>query len=413
MNNYKVEYLSVINSKESFCKSVSSFNNLLQSYDNVSINGNKIGFEGTEFEYDVQFGEIQEDSQRYFHVKLKCKNKGDSDKFKLLLKSVRTLLTKASEKPPEILWDDLSSELANKAYPVIHEIENMMRKLITKFMLTTIGLAWTKDAVPKEVSESIKTRNSNTSQNYLYEADFIQLSNFLFKEYSTANSRKLVEKLGVITDINELELTELKELVPQSNWERYFSPIVDCKSEYLQTRWEKLYELRCMVAHNKFLGADNYDEICRVTKEVKDKLTQAIENLDKVHVSEEQKEDVAENIASSMNSLYGEFIRSWNMVQELLIHLYNMSLNGDEDFSMNKKRMMNARNLVKPMIAKGIVPREFGPAIYQLNDLRNAVVHHSDLKISESSLYEYLGMLDRIKSELIHIVENYQPKGNK
>tara|TARA_R110001583_G_scaffold195306_1_gene371598 strand:+ start:1163 stop:2386 length:1224 start_codon:yes stop_codon:yes gene_type:complete len=407
MNNYKVEYLSVINSRESFCKSVSSFNNLLQSYDNVSINGNKIDFEGTEFEYDVQFGEIQEDSQRFFHVKLKCKNKGDAEKFKLLLKSVRTLLTKASEKPPEILWDDLSSELANKAYPVIHEIENMMRKLITKFMLTTIGLAWTKDAVPKEVSESIKTKNSNTSQNYLYEADFIQLSNFLFKEYSTANSRKLVEKLGVITDINELELTELKELVPQSNWERYFSPIVDCKSEYLQTRWEKLYELRCMVAHNKFLGADNYDEICRVTKEVKDKLTQAIENLDKVHVSEEQKEDVAENIASSMNSLYGEFIRSWNMVQELLMQLYSISLNGDEDFPMNKKRMMNARNLVKPMIAKGIVPREFAPAIYELNDLRNAVVHHSDLKISESSLYEYLGMLDRIKSDLTHIVENY------
>lgn len=413
MNDYKVEYLSVINSKESFCKSISSFNNLLQSYDNVSINGNKIDFEGTEFEYDVQFGEIQEDSQRFFHVKLKCTKKGDLDKFKLLLKSVRTLLTKASEKPPEILWDDLSSELANKAYPVIHEIENMMRKLITKFMLTTIGLAWTKDAVPKEVSESIKTKNSNTSQNYLYEADFIQLSNFLFKEYSTANSRKLVEKLGMITDINELELTELKELVPQSNWERYFSPIVDCKSEYLQTRWEKLYELRCMVAHNKFLGADNYSEICRVAKEVKDKLTQAIENLDKVHVSEEQKEDVAENIASSMNSLYGEFIRSWNMVQELLIHLYSMSLNGDEDFSMSKKRMMNAKNLVKPMIIKGIVPRDFGPAIYELNDLRNAVVHHSDLKISEISLYEYLGTLDRIKSELIHIVENFQLKGNK
>ncbi|TMP75025.1 HEPN domain-containing protein [Pseudoalteromonas sp. S1608] len=409
MNNYKVEYLSVINSKETFCKSISSFNNLLQSYDNVSINGNKIDFEGTKFEYDVQFGEIQEDSQRFFHIKLKCKNKANLDKFKLLLKSVRTLLTKASEKPPEILWDDLSSELANKAYPAVHEIENMMRKLITKFMLTTIGLAWTKDAVPKEVSESIKTKKSSTSQNYLYEADFIQLSNFLFKEYSTANSRKLVEKLGTVKDINELELTELQELVPQSNWERYFSPIVDCKSEYLQTRWEKLYELRCMVAHNKFLSADDYDEICRVTKEVKDKITQAIENLDKVHVSEEQKEDVAENIASSMNSLYGEFIRSWNMVQELLVHLYSMSLNGDEDFYLNKKQMMNARALVKPMIAKGVLPKEFGPNIFELNALRNAVVHHSDLKISENSFYDYLGMLDRIKSELIHIVENYRP----
>lgn len=393
--------------------SISSFNNLLQSYDNVTINGNAIEFEGVKFGYDVQYGEIQEDAQRFFHVKLNCDKKGELDKFKLLLKSVRTLLAKASDKPPEILWDDISSELANKAYPIVHEIENMMRKLITKFMLTTIGLAWTKDTVPKEVSESIKSKKTSPSQNYLYEADFIQLSNFLFKEYSTANSRKLVEKLGSASDISDLNLDELKELVPQSNWERYFAPIVDCKSDYLQTRWEKLYELRCMVAHNKFLGLDDFEDICRITVEVKEKLNQAIDNLDKVHVSEEQKEDVAENIASSMNSLYGEFIRSWNMTQELLVHLYKLSSNGDEDLSLKQRRVMNPRHILKPMISKGIVPKEFWSYINDLNDLRNSIVHHTDLKIGENALNEYIGLLDRIKSELVLIIENYHPEGNK
>jgi uncharacterized protein YutE (UPF0331/DUF86 family) len=413
MSNYKVEYLSVINSKESFCKSISSFNNLLQSYDNVKINGKKIEFEGVSFGYDVQFGEIQEDSQRFFHVKLNCKDKSNLEIFKSLLKSVRTLLTKASDKPPEVLWDDISSELANHAYPIVHEIENMMRKLITKFMLTNIGLAWTKDAVPKEVAESIKSKKVTSGQNYLSDADFIQLSNFLFKDYSTANSRKLVEKLGAASDITDLNLAELKELVPLSNWERYFSPIVDCKSDYLQTRWERLYELRCMVAHNKFISLSDYKEICGISEEVKEKLTQAIENLDKVHVTEEQKEDVAENIASSMNALYGEFIRSWNMVQELLSHLYLIAFDSDEEPNLKKLRILNSKAIVKPLIAKGIVTKEFEPIIYELNDLRNAIVHHSDFKISENSLYKYIGMIDRIKSELIHIIEDYRTEGNK
>jgi uncharacterized protein YutE (UPF0331/DUF86 family) len=412
MNKYKVEYLAVVNSKENFCKSISSFNNLLQSYDNVRINDGHIEFEGSSFGYDVQFGEIQEDEQRFFHIKLSCENKKNLNKFKELLKSVRALLAKASDKPPEILWDDISSELANKAYPVVHEIENMMRKLITKFMMTNIGLAWTKDAVPKEVSESIKSKKSTYSQNYLYEADFIQLSNFLFKEYSTANSRKLVEKLGQAKKITDLNLSELKELVPLSNWERYFAPIVDCKSDYLQTRWEKLYELRCMVAHNKFIAHDDYESICRLSDEVREKLIQAIENLDKVHVSESEKEDVAENIASSMNEIYGAFIRSWNTVQELLMHLFVIS--GNESTSdMKNNRVLNSRHLVKALISKGVVPKEFGLFIYELNDLRNSLVHHSDLKVSESALIERLGTLDRIKSELINIIENYHPEGNK
>lgn len=408
MKNYKVEYLSVINTKESFCKSITSFNNLLQSYDDVTVKGHEIEFEGAIFGYEVQYGEITIDAERFFHVKLTCAGKNNLELFSRLLKSVRTLLSKASEKPPEILWDDLSSELANQAYPIVHEIENMMRKLITKFMLTTIGLAWTKDTVPKEVSESIKGKKSAPSQNYLYEADFIQLSNFLFKEYSTANSRKLVEKLGSVSSITELDLAELKELVPQSNWERYFSPIVDCKSDYLETRWEKLYELRCMVAHNKFLSRDNYNDICRISQEVKEKLIQAIENLDQVSVSEEQKEEVAENIASNMNEMYGEFIRSWNMVQELLVHLYNIF--APQEPITSNKRVMISKAIVRPLVESGTLPRDFYPMYKELNNIRNTIVHHVDLPIGEKTLHEYVARLEMLKSELINIIEHYSPE---
>ncbi|WP_146036643.1 HEPN domain-containing protein [Pseudomonas protegens] len=406
MDVYKVEYLSVISSKEIFCKSISSFNNLIQSYDNIKITPGKIKFDNVVFTYEVEFGEIVEETQRYFHVRLGCEDSKHLAVFKSLLRSIRALLTKASDKPPEVLWDDTSSELSALAYPRIHELENMMRKLITKFMLITIGLAWTKDAVPKEVSESIKSKRE-VGQNYLYEADFIQLSNFLFKEYSTANSRKLVEKLSEAKKIEELSLAELKELVPSSNWERYFSPIVDCKSDYLQPRWERLYALRCIVAHNNLMSSSEYDEICKLSDEVKDKLAQAIKGLDKVQVSSEQKEDVAENIASSMNSVVGEFLFGWNIVYELLFKLAYLSDSEIGKTSITKRERASARVFASGLLKENIIEKELCDEITQLQAIRNLVVHNSAYANGEGELPSFLAKLNSLKSKLGFLIERY------
>ncbi|MFG3826309.1 hypothetical protein ACGI6H_34825, partial [Escherichia coli] len=62
----------------------------------------------------------------------------------------------------QIIWDDISKYYSIQAYPLIHEIENLMRKLITKFMIHNVGLSWTKDSVPKEFSEALKKSEKNT-----------------------------------------------------------------------------------------------------------------------------------------------------------------------------------------------------------------------------------------------------------
>lgn len=389
MNSYKVEYLSVINSKEDFCKSISSFNNFLQSYDNIKITAGKIKFDGITFSYGVQFGDIIEDAQRYFHVTFNCDDLKDSDKFKAMLRAIRTLLTKASGKPPEILWDDFSSELAERAYPIVHELENLMRKLITKFMFIKIGVAWIKDAVPKEVSESVKSKKEVAGHNFLYEVDFIQLSNFLFKEYSTANSRQLVEKLSKANKIEELELLELQELVPRSNWERYFSPIVSCKIEYLQSRWQRLYILRCLVAHNNFVSDSQFDEICALSGEVKDKLIQALDGLDNVQVSNDQKEDVVENIASEINSEYGEFIYNWNVAVQLLKHLVAVTdvemYVGDVKASVKRSPAVYVRALTQ----QGVFDKGQFNKFAELMDFRNSIINNASFNRDSVEVKSY------------------------
>lgn len=69
---------------------------------------------------------------------------------------------------------------SQQAYPIIYEIENLMRQLITKFMLINAGLRWEKERTPEDVRKSINDKNKEPT--VLYNVDYIQLSNFLFKE---------------------------------------------------------------------------------------------------------------------------------------------------------------------------------------------------------------------------------------
>lgn len=396
MTVFNVEYLTVINSKEEFCKSISSFNSYLQSYDKIKVAGEKIKYDGVSFGYKVQHGDIVEGVQRFFHVKLECSSEDSLDKFKALLRGVRSLLTKASGKPPEVLWDDLSLLLAQQAYPIIHETENLMRKLITKFMFVKIGVAWTKDAVPKEVSESMRSKREDVRNNYLNEVDFIQLSHFLFKEYSTANSRVLNEKLGAATKLEDLTLSELQELVPRSNWERYFSPIVDCKIEYLQPRWEKLYELRCLVAHNNLLGDREFSEIVRIAGEVKEKLSQALEGLDKVKVTSEQKEDVAESVASERDAALGGFIANWNALVESLYVLWSICVPN------SSRREQSLTHALGDLVVHGVIYPELAEDLENMRKIRNYLVHNS---AGDLDTGRYLNRLHVLREVILGLIE--------
>lgn len=75
MENLKVEYLAIVNSKEGFCNSISAFNNLIQSYSSIEIKSKGLVFDGVRFDYDVQQGELQNDSHIFFMFDWAAKTK--------------------------------------------------------------------------------------------------------------------------------------------------------------------------------------------------------------------------------------------------------------------------------------------------------------------------------------------------
>lgn len=403
----KVEYLVLIDSKEEFCKSVLSLNNLIQSYDGIVINGDSIKYNNLDFTYSVQLGDPESTDHRFFHFKIGNTKKEWKTEFQEFLKLIRTVLAKVSGQPVEVLNDDLSSSLCIAAYPVIHNIENKMRKLITKFMLTNIGLGWAKDRTPKEVSESIKSSKSKAA-NFLYEVDFIQLSNFLFNNYASLDSKKIVEKINKAKSIEDLNLEELREFVPQSNWDRYFATIVDCSNEFLEKRWQRLYEIRNKIAHNRLITGDEFEELKVLVKEVDEKIQTAIDNLDKIHVSNEQKEEVAENVAFNRDEWYAKFLRAWNILLEALHRVALLAASpGDENKIGNGN---NWRGMANVIISHNTLSKGFKKELQEVSTFRNTLVHHTDVIFTEESIKERIRILIKLYDELIEVESNLHVK---
>ncbi|OBZ14623.1 hypothetical protein A8L34_11925 [Bacillus sp. FJAT-27264] len=377
----KVEYLVIVETKNSFCSSIGAFNNLLKSHTDITISNGTLKYKEIEINYNVITEELPGKNERYFHLYLSSNSENISD-FETILKVLRGILFKACSNHVQTLWDDISFYYANKAYPLIYQIENLMRKLITKFMLTNVGLGWVKENIPDEVRTSIRSEKKEDTPDYLYKTDFIQLANFLFKKYSPYSQQALLEIITKLVEEEEgLETQDLKKYLPQSNWERYFSNIVDCEHEYLNKRWSQLYDLRCKIAHNNTLNLKDYTDIILLVSEIKEKLEKAIESLDKVEVPEEDRETVVENIVSNSNDITMEFFNSYKLLDEIIFMLAQRLLPNNE---LEDRRQNNLRSILRKLSEHEMLNEGLIQEILHINKFRNELVHtNRDFKVQE------------------------------
>lgn len=392
---FKTEYLIIIDTKDSFCDNKASFNNLVQTNSKINIQNDKLTFKDLTVDYVLQTEKMNHESQRYFHLKISTNEIDKLETFEELLKIIRVICAKVSKYQIQTLWDDVSFYYANKAYPIIHEIENLMRKLITKFMLTNVGVGWTKTNIPSKVIASMKKKGKDKlehSLDYLYETDFIQLANFLFEPYQTENPNNLIEKIKVTKEINEMTLGELKSYVPKSNWERYFSNIVSCEHEYLKKRWEILYDLRCKIAHNNRMNREDYNKTETLVLELKDKLQSAIDNLDKISITIEEKEDIAESMVINIHEAFGKFIYIYKQLDE---ELSNYAVNSGLELSRHRRD--SNLMIIRGLYEKGLVNKEKFSKIDSIRKIRNSLVH-------ENNVYIDISVLDNLTNDMVSFI---------
>lgn len=390
-----VEYLLVIDSKGSFCSDISSFKNLLVTSPDISLEGDSIKYKNIVVEFQIQLKKMEE-VKNAFHVKFIYDSKNNMEEFEGFMRLINGIFYRIS-KNINTLRDDISLYYSELAYPKIHQVENLMRKLITKFMITNVGINWTEKHVPNEVKTERGNAKADSNTNYLYTLDFIQLSNILFKKYSPFTTDELFKKISNIKDDDDIELEDLKKFIPTSNWDRYFSEIVNVEGERLKKIWENIYEIRNRVAHNNILEKRDFDEINRYVLEVKKTLEQAVDNLDKISVSDKEKEIISKNLVLQEKNTYENemvdkfyFLRLYLVLDETLTKFvlkklpeFNIVFDEKEIISMN---LFEKINLIKSTKLNTIINPEALREIRFINKYRNIVLHTSDDSLIQSDL---------------------------
>jgi hypothetical protein len=288
-----VEYLLPFDSSNGVCSDEVAFLSLIGSNSNISIKKSKhlFVFSDTDIKYSITWHTVEKMDTTIFNVKLSSPS--DIQVFKKFLRTFRSTIGPHVKSNIQILWNGISFEWCKELYPKIYETENQFRKLISKFMLENLGMGWYKKTVPQKVHESIKNQNYRPDHNILYQVDFIQLSTFMFSEYTIKPITELPDLLKALIEKREFtpdQVDQIQDYIPISNWDRYFKDIVKYESEVLKGKWEALYEIRCIVAHNNEINEEQYDNGINLCKELSQYFNEAIHKMTEINIPENRKE---------------------------------------------------------------------------------------------------------------------------
>ena len=297
----KIEYLITVKQNDTFCTTKEAFLNFLQVDSSIEVTEDTIKFSHInnshifETKFSIQTEEIPSKKERYYHLILQSDKENCEQEFTKLADKIREITLRINPASTHIhtLWNDIGRQYVIRAYPLINEVENLMRKLISKFMLVNVGMDWSKEAIHSDILKKVEDRHDNEDSylNILHKTDFIHLSDVLFRKYRALDLNKL-DRILLNESFSEEIFENIKKILPKSNWERHFSDIIQYDENNLKDKWKLLYELRNDVAHNRYISQSDFFKIKGITEEIKQILNEAINKLDKIDLTEEDKKDI-------------------------------------------------------------------------------------------------------------------------
>ncbi|BFK61973.1 hypothetical protein I260019D6_12820 [Dorea longicatena] len=393
----RTEYLIPIDTKGQFVKSIKGFNSLLMANEEIEIEKEKIKYKDYEFDYKLQKNSIENTTINCYHLIVENKiefYEFDSEdievkKYLELLRIIKTTFLKGT-KEYEVLWDDISFYCSQKAYPLIYEIENLMRKLLTKFMLVNVGGKWEKENIPSKIDKTKnRVKKMEQGNSLLYQLDFVELATFLFEPYSIKDSLSDINSLVENKDEKIFEI--LDQYIPKSNWDRYFKKIVLVEDEHLQKQWRELYELRCKVAHNRLFGLDDLKRVTTIVNELKIHINKAIEELDRITIPEEEKESISMNLALNSNDELLNMIKTYNVLADLLHEMY-FEQNNNQAVSYKK---ISLNIIIHYLKDKHIIDDKDQKELQYIIQKRNALIH-STKNIEKDEIVRLIDYIEKI-----------------
>lgn len=142
------EYLT---SKDMFRNFLSSNMRVTFKIDNA-LNEEILMFDNKELDYRLECLEAEQSKELFFHFVVEIKE--DEEKDVSVLEDFDKLIKIINEKCGNqflinTLWNDVSMYYGKKLYPIISNVENMLRKIIYLFMIKTVGSKWLDIGAPE------------------------------------------------------------------------------------------------------------------------------------------------------------------------------------------------------------------------------------------------------------------------
>lgn len=296
-----VEYLIILKQEDTFCDSDKAFLKFLavDSRLDIAEKSNKITLSSKKdnkfsVSYLLLSGLVPSKKERYFKLTLTSNESDKLNEFDELTNLLEKIITKLhTEISINVLWNDIARQYAIEGYGLINEVENLLRRLITNFMLINVGYDWHIYEVPIEVQK----RNPNLKGNYsdyLHTKYFIDLKTILFEGQRDSNFRnigdiqKFIEK-SISEKKTEIPINEFAGVVSKSLWEKNFSKNTDYKKKDLEDDLVKLNDLRNEIAHNRHIKRENLGKIQSLSKKVIKTLKLEIEDLPNKNLTPEER----------------------------------------------------------------------------------------------------------------------------
>ena len=301
-----------MNEEEPFLNTMDSLLTVISIHKDIFINSelSTITYKSKkgEFSFDLEIsrGVVKVSKHVFMELVLNYKKDIEIDKLKLgafsrLANLVNKMLDEQHDKINiYVIQNDVDKYYAELAYPKIYHTENLMRELINKFMLSNLGSKW----FDHHVYNNLKVKEKKTSlyRSELHNVDFITLTkDILFKSYRDVNTNQVDNIIRKhLKEKKDISPFLLEEALPRSNWDKYFSKIIKTEKKDLESKWEELYQIRNLVAHNVGLVRREYERLLDIISYLDDKLVKAIKEIQTFVLSEEELESLMDYIKNDL-----------------------------------------------------------------------------------------------------------------
>lgn len=179
--------------------------------------------------------------------------------------------------------DTHNEEISSNLYKKIHNVENNMRNLVITFMLKRYGIEWFEDNIlPKYRNKSKEFNEWYMSSPYqtfkkvsseLFNLQIIDLINMLQESYPSKFLNIVKEEVnGIIHKLNDnsnkIISIDLKHMV--CIWDD--NKFDDILGEGFVSEWYEFSKLRNIIAHNKLVCTELYNDISEKVQSLNDKI---------------------------------------------------------------------------------------------------------------------------------------------